>query len=356
MTEAAVAVETVLRELEPSVERLLARHLDAARDWLPHQYVPWGAGRDYDGPLGGTAWSPEQSALPRAVQDALVVNLLTEDNLPSYHFEIATRFGRDGAWGAWVHRWTAEEDRHAAVLRAYVHARRAVDPVALEELRMRHVGTGFRSDLPTPLHSLAYVTVQELATRQAHRNVGAACHDAAGQRLMARIAADENLHMLFYRDLFADALGFFPDAALTALADVLHGFAMPGATIPGFRARAVRIAAAGIYNVDVHLAHVVTPLLRGLKVATLPGLGPAGERARDRLVLHLERLGAQAARARELFERMNTDSGTGADADAGTGTGTSRGRGRGRGSETKTDRYADRNTAVAAVRAREAQA
>ncbi|MEV5507866.1 acyl-ACP desaturase [Streptomyces orinoci] len=304
MAEAAAEAERVLRELEPSVARLLERHLAAARDWLPHQYVPWSAGQDFDGPLEGTAWTPDQSRLPRAVQDALVVNLLTEDNLPSYHFEIATRFGRDGAWGTWVHRWTAEEDRHASALRAYVHARRAVDPVALEELRMGHVATGYHTGLPTPLHTLAYVTVQELATRQAHRNVGAACGDPAGERLMARIAADENLHMLFYRGLFDDALALFPDAALTALADVLDGFAMPGAAIPGFRARAARIAASGIYNLDVHLEHVVAPLLRTLKVLSASGLGPAGQRAQERLGAHLERLTSRAARARELFERM----------------------------------------------------
>ncbi len=109
--------------------------------------------------------------------------------------------------------------------------------------------------------------------------------------------------MLFYRDLFADALILFPDAAITALADVLDGFEMPGAMIPGFRARAARIAASGIYNVDVHFEYVVAPLLRALKVATLPCLGAAGERARDRLQLHLERLSTQAARARKLFER-----------------------------------------------------
>ncbi|MHC3471055.1 acyl-ACP desaturase [Streptomyces sp. 7R007] len=305
MAEVTAQEARVLRELEPSVERLLDRHLAAARDWLPHQYVPWSAARDYDGPLHGMAWAPEQSQLPQAVRDALVVNLLTEDNLPSYHFEIATRFGRDGAWGTWVHRWTAEEDRHASALRAYVHARRAVDPVALEDLRMRHVGTGYQTNLPTLLHSLAYVTVQELATRQAHRNAGAACADPAGEQLMARIAADENLHMLFYRGLLADALALFPDATLTAVADVLDGFAMPGAAIPGFRARAARIAASGIYNLDVHLECVVVPLLRALKVMSLPGLGPAGEQARDSLAGHVDRLTARAARARELFERMN---------------------------------------------------
>jgi acyl-[acyl-carrier-protein] desaturase len=305
MAEAAVGTERVLRELEPSVERLLERHLTAARDWLPHQYVPWSAAQDYDGPLHGTAWTPDQSAMPQAVRDALVVNLLTEDNLPSYHFEIATRFGRDGAWGTWVHRWTAEEDRHASALRAYVHARRAVDPVSLEELRMAHMGVGHHTGLPTLLHSLAYVTVQELATRQAHRNAGAACGDVVGEQLMARIAADENLHMLLYRGLLADALALFPDATLTALADVLDGFAMPGAAIPGFRARAARIAASGIYNLNVHLEHVVAPLLRTLKALSAPDPGPAGRQAQERLGAHVEQLTARAARAQELFERMN---------------------------------------------------
>lgn len=302
--------ESVLRELEPSVERLLDRHLTAARDWFPHQYVPWSGARDFDGPLGGVGWEPEQSALPQAVKDALLINLLTEDNLPSYHFEIATRFGRDGAWGTWVHRWTAEEDRHASAMRAYVHARRAVDPVALEELRMRHVGAGFHSDVPTLLHALAYVTVQELATRQAHRNVGAACGDPAGEHLMARIAADENLHMLFYRGLYADALSAFPDAALTALADVLDGFRMPGTTIPGFRARALRVAASGIFDLGVHLDHVVLPLLRALGVPSMSGLGSAGEQAQERLDRHLERLRAQASRARALYARLDTGTGS----------------------------------------------
>lgn len=278
----------------------------AARDWLPHQYVPWSAASDFDGPLEGSAWEPGHSALPRAVQDALVINLLTEDNLPSYHFEIATRFGRDGAWGTWIHRWTAEEGRHADVMRAYIHARRVVDPVALEGLRMHHMATGYSSELPTLLHALAYVTVQELATRQAHRNVGTACGDRVGEQLMARIAADENLHMLFYRGLYADALAGYPDDALVALADVICAFQMPGASIPGFRARAVRVAASGIFNLDVHHEQVVLPLLRALGVMSLSGLGPAGTQAQERLGLYVEQLKEQASRARGLYARMNT--------------------------------------------------
>src|SRR6185295_2602983 len=115
----------LLRELEPVVERNLNRHLGTAKEWFPHEYVPWSEGRDFDGLLGGEAWDVGQSKLPEIARTSLVVNLLTEDNLPSYHHEIATLFGRDGAWGTWVHRWTAEEGRHGIAIRDYLLTTRA---------------------------------------------------------------------------------------------------------------------------------------------------------------------------------------------------------------------------------------
>ena len=36
----------ILHELEPTVESLLERHLATAKEWFPHEYVPWGRGRD----------------------------------------------------------------------------------------------------------------------------------------------------------------------------------------------------------------------------------------------------------------------------------------------------------------------
>jgi acyl-[acyl-carrier-protein] desaturase len=38
----------LLGELKPVAERLLNRHLAMAKEWLPHQYVPWRLGRDFD--------------------------------------------------------------------------------------------------------------------------------------------------------------------------------------------------------------------------------------------------------------------------------------------------------------------
>src|SRR6476659_625758 len=97
--------QRLLHELEPVVAANLERHLKLAKDWNPHDYVPWSRGRDFAF-LGGEDWRPEDSPLEPSVQTAMTVNLLTEDNLPSYHREIAVRFGRDAAWGEWVGRWT----------------------------------------------------------------------------------------------------------------------------------------------------------------------------------------------------------------------------------------------------------
>ena len=74
--------------------------------------MPWSRGRDFAF-LGGEDWTPADSPLDPIAQTAMIVNLMTEDNLPSYHREIATRFGRDGAWGEWVvPNGRQEEGRH----------------------------------------------------------------------------------------------------------------------------------------------------------------------------------------------------------------------------------------------------
>ncbi|MDX6366122.1 MAG: acyl-[acyl-carrier-protein] desaturase, partial [Nocardioidaceae bacterium] len=101
----------LLLELNPVVERELNRHIPVAKEWFPHEYIPWSDGRTYDGVLGGEPWTETDSTLTDVARSALIINLLTEDNLPSYHHEIAVLFGRDQAWGDWVHRWTAEEGR-----------------------------------------------------------------------------------------------------------------------------------------------------------------------------------------------------------------------------------------------------
>ncbi len=293
----------LLHELEPVVGRELDRHLNAAKEWFPHEYVPWSEGRDFAGVLDGEEWDPTQSRVSEVARTALVVNLLTEDNLPSYHRDISLSFTADGAWGTWIGRWTAEEGRHGAAIRDYLLTTRAVDPVALERERMTHMTQGFRSPYELDmLHTVAYVTFQELATRISHRNTGRFTEDPTCERLLSRIAVDENLHMIFYRNLLAAALEIAPEQTMQAVWDVVETFQMPGSTIDGFTRRSVQMAMAGIYDLRIHRDDVLAPVLRQWKVWDLEDLSAEGEAAREQLASFLEDLETQTARFEERRE------------------------------------------------------
>jgi acyl-[acyl-carrier-protein] desaturase len=294
----------LLVDLEPVVETELNRHMSQAREWFPHEYIPWSEGEDFSGPLDGKEWTPEEERFSAAARTSLVVNLLTEDNLPSYHHEIATMFGRDGAWGEWVGRWTAEEGRHGTAIRDYLVVTRAVDPIDLERARMIHMTAGFEAINPGVLAGLAYVSFQELATRVSHRNTGVATGDPIAEQLLARIALDENLHMVFYRNVMAAAFELQPDLAMRAVTDSVRDFAMPGHGIEGFERKAVQIAVAGIYDIRQHLNEVVLPVLKKWGCMDRVDFGVEGELARDELAQILEKMSESAKRFEEKRDAL----------------------------------------------------
>ena len=283
----------LLAELEPEAERLLNRHLGMTQEWFPHDYIPYSQGRDFD----KNPWTPDQPRLDGPARTAFFVNLLTEDNLPSYHREIYRMFAQtDSAWRNWVHRWTAEEGRHSIVLRDYLVVTRNVDPVALERGRMQIMEDGYETDGKDALRGMAYVAFQELATRISHRNTGRYSGDPVADRIMARISADENLHMVFYRDILAAAMRIDPSSVVRAIKAEVIDFEMPGAVMNNFRRMSVEIAEAGIYDLRVHHDDIVWPLLRHLRIFEATGLDPDAEQAREELAGFLKRLDAMASR------------------------------------------------------------
>lgn len=299
----------LIRDLEPVVATEFARHMGVQKNWYPHEYVPWSEGRTFAGPLNGDAWEAKDSKLSGIAQDSLVLNLMTEDNLPSYHTEIAIAMGRDGAWGNWIERWTAEEARHAIVIRDYLMATRGVDPYELEDLRMAHMQLGYQTPYDTDmLHTVAYVSFQELATRISHRNTGRISNDPIAEALLQRVSLDENLHMIFYRNLLGKAMDLEPNAAMRAITDVVSNFAMPGVGMPGFGRKAVQIALAGIYDMKQHLDDVVAPVLRAWNIFDREDLSGDGAMAREELSVFLEKAGQEANRFTEKrdahFERL----------------------------------------------------
>jgi acyl-[acyl-carrier-protein] desaturase len=284
----------LLAELEPTAARLLERHMTQAKEWFPHEFVPYSRGRDFE---PGYEWSPSETPLPDEVRSSLFVNLLTEDNLPYYFRTIEAMFGRDSAWGEWSRRWTAEEGRHSIVIRDYLTVTRALDPVALERARMAQVGCGQVPEPTTPQDGLVYVALQELATRIAHHNTGKLVDDPMGYNLMKRVASDENRHHLFYRDLASVALELDPSGMMLAIERQVREFEMPGTGIIDFEVHARAIAKAGIYDYQLHHAQILVPVvLRHWDVENVTGLDDEGERARDALLTRIERIGKAARR------------------------------------------------------------
>lgn len=144
-------------------------------------------------------------------------------------------------------------------------------------------------DLPTD--GIVYVTLQELATRIAHHNTGKLIDDPVGYEVMKRVAADENRHHIFYRDIGTAALELDPSAMVLAIERQVRDFEMPGTGIIDFDAHARAIAKVGIYDFEVHHDSVLVPvILRHWNIDKVEGLSPEAEEARTRLLKRMERI------------------------------------------------------------------
>ncbi len=281
-------------ELVPTGEQLLERHLATAKEWFPHELVPWSRGRDF---APGERFDPDASPIPAGARRALLVNLLPEDNLPHYYRPLVSPFGTTDVWAEWNRRWTAEEGRHSIVIRDYLTVTRSIDLRALERARMAQVSAGRVPDPPGIRDGIVYVALQELATRIAHRNTGKLLDDPAGEAVMSRVAADENLHHIFYRDLVAAALELDPSGMVAAIDRQVRTFEMPGAGIPDFSTHARRIADVGVYDFKSHHDNILVPVVfKHWRIEQLQNLKAAAEQARERVIDHIERVGLAAKR------------------------------------------------------------
>src|SRR6476661_9740963 len=278
-TVEAVDDAQLMAELEPTAVQLYERHMSTAKEWFPHEMVPWSRGRDY---TADEVWDPDTMKLCDGARSALFLNILTEDNLPHYYRQINGKFGNENVWGEWNRRWTAEEGRHAIVIRDYLAVTRSVDMRALERARMRQVSMGQVPNPDTIADGIVYVALQELATRISHRNTGKLLNDPQGAAIMSRVAADENLHHLFYRDLVSAALEVDPSGMVAAIDRQVRSFEMPGAGIKDFKTHARVIADAGVYDFASHHDQILVPVVfKHWRVEQLQNLKSAAEQAHE---------------------------------------------------------------------------
>ncbi len=290
----------LLDELAEPASALFERHLDVTKNWYPFEDIPYGDARAFD---AHDAWDPAEYPLPDGVRSALVVNLLTEDNLPYYTNTLLGAVPADHPLSEWSRRWTAEEWRHSAAIRDWILATRAVDPYQLEADRMAQMTGGIVPESPCAAEMFAYVSFQELATQVAHRNTARHLdRERQGKIVMSKVAGDEGLHHAFYRDLVGEALAINPSYMMVSIQKQLRGFKMPGQGIPGFAAHEVAIAMSGIFDAEQFLDAVVRPTLSAWNIDEVEGLNEAGEKAREKIHRNVDALARLAATHRRKLE------------------------------------------------------
>ena len=59
-------VAQILAEIEPVAGRLLERHMGVAKEWFPHEMVPYSRGKDFE---SGKSWVPEDADFGTAGSD-----------------------------------------------------------------------------------------------------------------------------------------------------------------------------------------------------------------------------------------------------------------------------------------------
>lgn len=257
----------LLEALAFEIELNYRRHVAEADIWQPQDFIAWDEGRNFAF-LGGEDWSQDQSEIDEVEKVALTVGVLIADNGPSYHREIAQNM-RTGQWWRWVNRWTAEENRHAIVLRDFLMVTRAVDPVELERQRMRFMTEGF--DRP-PLHLLELLVncaFDETAAALRHRNLAAYTKNPVIAAISNRIAVDDEMQRQVYANLVDSALKVADEQTVAAIADRVRNFATPELVLLG-RDTVAELAEAGIYDPRREAELVFAPLLRQWEIADRP--------------------------------------------------------------------------------------
>jgi acyl-[acyl-carrier-protein] desaturase len=270
----------LLESVEPTVKQLLDEHRSRRKPWYFHDLIPWEEGRNFV----TEPWEESQATLNERARTSLVLNLLTEDNLPYYHVTLERYLPEGSIWREWNNLWTAEEGQHAIAIRSYLLTTRNCDPYELEDDRMATMTTGWAPRWSHPAELFAYTSAQELATRVSHRNAGKITEDEKAFELMKHIASDENHHFLFYKGVMTKMLEDHPESALEGIFNTFDNFQMPGVGIPGYLRRSIEIAKAGVYNMRIHHDNVVMPLISQWGIDKLTGLGARASELQERIM------------------------------------------------------------------------
>lgn len=283
----ALTEEELIVALEKALPEIAEDHQAAAQPWSPHDWVPWEQGRNFAF-LGGEDFDPSQASASDEVRAGLLALLLTKDNLPSFHRVLAVYFPAFSEWRQLVGVWTAEDNRHAIVLRDYLVVTRCVDPVDAEERRRIHVTAGYRQNYPEvtelrPLDVLALMAVHEnQCVDFTNRLAEAVGDDDALKQILAKINADDSVQSQTFAAFLNAGLVADQDATVIAVDKALERLSSEplGFDVADFDAERELLAN---YENDETRAVIAARLVDQLKLDSVQELGEDAEAARQRI-------------------------------------------------------------------------
>ncbi|KAG2486753.1 hypothetical protein HYH03_014552 [Edaphochlamys debaryana] len=252
--------------------------------------------------------------LPLDYLVVLVGDMVTEEALPSYMNMLNTLDeARDetgaqaGPWAEWTRHWTAEEQRHGAVLSKYLYLSGKVDMHAIEGTIQRLIGSGLDPKLENnPYLCFVYTSFQEKATRISHGNTARQAMyygDAALAKLCGLVAADEARHEAAYQLIVQEIIRRDPDGGVLAFADMMKkGIVMPahfvddgwhaagnGGSANLFHDYAAVADNTGVYTTNDY-ATIVDHLVKKWDIANVPVVTGEAAAAQEYLMKHADRI------------------------------------------------------------------
>ena len=295
----------VLGDLEQVVKDLMVTHEAKRVLWFPSELLAPPPDEDPDRHVKELRDRAEGISLPARV--ALALNLLTEEGLPHFHRLLAVYLGSDSFWSRWTNLWTAEEDRHGAVLHDYSRDSKVLDSPVLEKMQFEYLRAGFEPAWDKdPYRVFVYTTLQERATQVSHANTGklASEYEPTIGVVLANVAKEEARHYTFYRTIFKEVLARDPNGALASAAEIMPSIDMPGVNMPHFREMGDVIRRAGIYGPRDYLK-IVEEQINYWAIASLEGLNEVGKKAQEKILGIPKRL-ERVADAMETRSRAKT--------------------------------------------------
>jgi acyl-[acyl-carrier-protein] desaturase len=303
-TETLAKVE-VLADLEEDVHAMMDVHEAKRVLWFPSELLAPAPDTDPDEYIRELRERAKGISMPARV--ALALNLLTEEGLPHFHRLLAVYLGSDSFWSRWTNLWTAEEDRHGAVLHDYARDSQILDNPVLEKMQFEYLRAGFEPAWDKdPYRVFVYTTLQERATQVSHANTGklASEFEPLIGEVLSNVAKEEARHYTFYRTVFKEVLARDPNRGLASAAMLMPSIDMPGINMPHFREMADVIRRAGIYGPRDYLK-IVQEQIRFWAIETLEGLNEMGKKAQEKILGIPQRL-ERVADAMETRSRAKT--------------------------------------------------